>query len=88
MAFYVPPRYYRSLKGASEISKQGNIIRLVVFVLLTLATIWRMEWKVVRLEHNIMVYRKEKQETGWCKGIRLNDARGGRWSEDQGDCSS
>lgn len=38
-----------------RISKQGNIIRLVVFVLLTLATIWRMEWKVVRLEHNIMV---------------------------------
>ena len=38
-----------------RISKQGNVIRLVVFVLLTLATIWRMEWKVVRLEHNVMV---------------------------------
>lgn len=45
-------------KVHQRMSKQGNIIRFVVFVLLTLATIWRMDWKVVRLEYSN--YRKEK----------------------------
>lgn len=48
-------------KVHQRMSKQGNIIRFVVFILLTLATIWRMERKVVRLEHSNGIEKKSKK---------------------------